>query len=98
MIVSTWTSANSTTTSTILIRVVLFPRSGGDFMHVGLHGLPMDGDHFDLDDGITIKRTYAHLMMPYLVAFKQAEPGKAHPGPWKSAESSAGFDIEAELC
>jgi hypothetical protein len=66
-------------------------------MFVGISGLPMDGDYFDLGDGITIKRTYAHLMMPYVVAFKRPEPGMAHPGPWEAAEQPIGFDIEAEL-
>lgn len=66
-------------------------------MFVGISGLPMDDDHFDIGDGITIKRTYAHLMMPYIVAFERPEPGKAHPAPWEAAEQQAGFDIEAEL-
>ena len=37
-------------------------------------------------------------MMPYIIAFKRPEPGKGHPGPWKTAEGSSAFNIEAELC
>jgi hypothetical protein len=66
-------------------------------LYTGLSGLELDGDNFDLGEGITLKKTYAHLMMPHVVAFKRAEPGKAHPAPWKPAESGIGFDIEAEL-
>lgn len=66
-------------------------------MYAGLSGLELLGDHFEIGRGLTIRRTFAHLMLPTLMAFAPAEPERAHPGPWKSVKGSSGFDILAEL-
>ncbi len=66
-------------------------------LFTGLAGLPLGGDVFDLGKGVEIRKTYGHSMMPYLVAFNRAEPGKPHPPPWMPAESGVGFDMEAML-
>lgn len=66
-------------------------------LYVGLSGLALDGDTFDLGDGVTIRKAYGHLMLPLLMAFSPAERGKAHPAPWRTVEGSGGIDMHAEL-
>ncbi|MBK7848095.1 MAG: hypothetical protein IPJ73_13430 [Zoogloea sp.] len=69
---------------------------GGD-VHAGLSGLELDDDCFDLGDGITLRKTYAHLMAHFVMAFKPAPPGGFHPAPWKPATGGFTFDVSAEL-
>lgn len=66
-------------------------------IHAGLSGLELEEESFDLGDGIIIRNTYAHLMAPFIVAFKPAPPGEHHPAPWKAASGGFNFDINAEL-
>jgi hypothetical protein len=66
-------------------------------MYVGLCGLQLAGDHFDLGRGVFIRKTYGHLMTPFVLATKPAVPGQAHPGPWKAVAGNDGFDMQAEL-
>jgi hypothetical protein len=66
-------------------------------VYAGLSGLQLEVDQIDLGEGIVLRRTYAHLMAPFLVAFAPAQPGQAHPGPWKAARGGYGFDVTAEL-
>jgi Apea-like HEPN len=47
--------------------------------------------------GVVLSKTYAHLMAPFLMAFKSAPPGKHHPAPWKAASGGFFFDVTAEL-
>jgi len=63
----------------------------------GLAGLQLDFDELELGRGVILRRTYAHLMAPFLMAFEPAPPGKPHPRPWKAAHGGLGFDIAAEL-
>jgi hypothetical protein len=66
---------------------------------VGLAGVTLPIDSFDLGEGVTIRRTFAHVFAPYLAAFKRPKPGQAHPAPWKAlAGGGLGADIEVELC
>lgn len=65
--------------------------------YVGLSGLQMEVDSFELGQGISIRKTYAHLMTPYVVAFKRPEQGKPHPAPWVTTSQGKGYDVEAEL-
>ncbi|WEE79520.1 hypothetical protein LZ683_09255 [Comamonas testosteroni] len=69
----------------------------GENVHAGLAGLELDEGCFELGCGIRLIKTYAHLMAPFLMAFKPAALGKHHPGPWKAASGGFGFDINAEL-
>lgn len=69
----------------------------GGNVHVGLTGLDIEKETIDLGEGISLKGTYAHLMAPFIVAFKPAEAGKPHPAPWKPARGGFTFDINAEL-
>ncbi|WP_175864124.1 hypothetical protein [Burkholderia cepacia] len=60
--------------------------------------LPPDQDEYDLGHGLALRRTYAHLMSSYTMAFKPPEaPGKHHPAPWKATTRHDGFDICTEL-
>lgn len=69
---------------------------GGD-IHAGLSGLELEEESFDLGDGLTLSKTYAHLMSPFVMAFKPAPPGGHHPAPWKATAGGFSFDIGAEL-
>ncbi|MGN8064309.1 hypothetical protein ACTJK4_21845 [Ralstonia sp. 22111] len=63
----------------------------------GLH-LPPGTDETDLGQGLVLRRTYAHLMSSYTLAFNPPEaPGKHHPAPWKATARQDAFDVHAEL-
>ncbi|MBN3723939.1 hypothetical protein [Burkholderia sp. Ac-20379] len=63
----------------------------------GLH-LPPGKDEIDLGQGLVLRRTYAHLMSSYTMAFNPPEaPGKHHPGPWKAMSRHDRFDVHVEL-
>lgn len=66
-------------------------------IYAGLSGVELTFDSLPMGEGVVLKRTYAHLMAPFIVAFSPPLPGKAHPAPWKSALGGASFDIHAEL-
>lgn len=66
-------------------------------LYIGLTGAEMQPETFDLGDGLLLRKTYAHLMKPLVLAFTPAAPGKAHPGPWKSIQGQSGYDIRIEL-
>ncbi|OLL33527.1 hypothetical protein BTH42_00590 [Burkholderia sp. SRS-W-2-2016] len=60
--------------------------------------LPPEQDEYDLGDGLVLRRTYAHLMSSYTMAFRPPEaPGKHHPAPWKATTRHDGFDVRTEL-
>jgi len=63
----------------------------------GLTGPALPVEEFAFGQGITISRTFAHLMAPFLMAFSPAEPGKAHPAPLRAAKGGFGFDIVMQL-
>lgn len=63
----------------------------------GLQLLP-GMDEFDLGQGLVLRRTYAHLMSSYMMAFKPPEaPGNHHPAPWKATTRHDAFDVHTEL-
>lgn len=66
-------------------------------LHAGLSGLELQEPSFDLGYGLTLSKTYAHLMAPFLMAFKPAPKGSHHPAPWKAAQGGINVDISAEL-
>lgn len=68
-----------------------------DALHGGVVGLELPIPHFVLADGLELRSTYAHLIAPFLLAFKRPErPGVPHPAPWKDL-AGAGLDITAEV-
>lgn len=66
-------------------------------LHAGLAGIELAEPQFDLGGGVVLRRTYAHMFAPFMLAFTPAEAGKPTPGPWKAARGGLTFDITAEL-
>jgi len=66
-------------------------------LYAGISGLELEELAFDLGHGITLKKTYAHLTMPFLMAFKSAPKASYHPAPWKAVSGGYGWDITSEL-
>ena len=65
--------------------------------YMGLTGAEMEQDLFDLGGGLSLQKTYAHLMKPLIMAFAPAVNGVSNPGPWKSLYEGSGYDIRMEL-
>ena len=68
--------------------------------YAGFTGLqfPPEMGELDLGQGLVLRRTYAHLMSTYMMAFQPPEaPGKHHPAPWKGTTRHDGFDVHTEL-
>jgi hypothetical protein len=63
----------------------------------GLSGITADVDCFEFAEGITLRRTYAHLMSTNVMAFSPAPPGQHHPAPWRAAQGGFAFDINVEI-
>jgi len=66
-------------------------------IHGGLSGIEMTDTEFDFGNGITIRKTYAHLTSPFVLALKPPGKYKHHDGPWKAAKGGVSFDIFAEI-
>ena len=66
-------------------------------LYGGLAGATLPVEEYDFGRGITISRTFAHLMAPFVMAFSPAERGKPHPAPWRSARGGLGFDVHAQI-
>lgn len=64
---------------------------------LGLSNINLQFDKYLFDDNMYITKTYAHMMSPFILAFSPAEPGKAHPAPWKPALGGISHDITAEI-
>lgn len=64
----------------------------------GISGAVLPVDEFEICDGLVLRKTYAHVMSPYILAFHRPErAGQHHPGPWKSAQGGSGMDVEIEI-
>jgi len=66
-------------------------------LHAGVCGADIPVERFEFGAGIVLRKTYAHIMAPYLAAFHPAAPGKPHPAPWKAVSGGLGFDVSLEL-
>ncbi len=66
-------------------------------LYGGISGAELSVDNFEMGYGITLSKTYAHLMAPFMMAFSPAPPGKHHPTPWKAASGGFGFDVVAQI-
>lgn len=65
-----------------------------------LSGIQLEFDSFDLGHGVTLSRTYIHLMSHPMLAFEPASVGKPHPVPWQQIEAKRGttaIDLHAQL-
>src|SRR5450830_156071 len=69
----------------------------GEDIHAGISGIELEEDSFDLGEGISLRRTYAHQFAPFMLAFAKQTPGRPHLGPWKAVSGGFSFDITAEL-
>ena len=63
----------------------------------GLAGATLEPLAFSLPGGVELRRTYAHLMAHFILAFERPAPRAHHPGPWKSANAGLTFDVEVEV-
>ena len=65
----------------------------------GMAGATLNVDKFEICEGLVIRRTYAHVMSPYILAFRRPErAGQHHPGPWKPSRGGhVGLDVEIEI-
>ena len=62
-----------------------------------ISGAQLGTESYDLGEGVVLKRTYAHLLSPCMMAFARPGPKDYHPAPWKAAKGGFGFDIEIEI-
>ena len=63
----------------------------------GITGFPLPVQRFELLPGLTLTRTYAHLIAPFIMAFSPPEkPRSPHPGPW-AALREGGLKILVEI-
>ena len=64
----------------------------------GLAGAVLGVDEFEVCEGLVIRKTYAHVMSPYTLAFRRPERAdQHHPGPWKTAGGGLSLDVEIEV-
>jgi hypothetical protein len=68
-----------------------------DPLHAGIAGITMDVDEFDLGEGLVLRKTFAHFMAPFLMAFAPPKEDGTHPTPWSAVSNGLGFDIQIEL-
>ncbi|MGB6688280.1 MAG: hypothetical protein WBE76_10595 [Terracidiphilus sp.] len=73
---------------------------GAAYHYYLLSGIELDFDSFDLGYGVSLSRTFVHLMGHPVLAFLPAKEGKPSPAPWRQvvANSEAvAVDLLAEL-
>jgi hypothetical protein len=65
-----------------------------------LSGLQLDFGSFDLGQGVSLSRTYLHLMGHPILAFAPAEKEKPSPAPWRAVDArdkAVAVNLLAEL-
>lgn len=67
------------------------------YLFAGFSGAQLGVGSYELGEGVVLKRTYAHLMSPCIMAFARPGPNGYHPGPWRAAKGGFGFDIHIEV-
>lgn len=74
------------------------PNPNDGDLYAGLCGGQVAFETYHLGDGVTVAATYAHLMAPFMFAFRRPpHPGSHHPAPWRAGPGGLAFDIEAEI-
>ena len=64
----------------------------------GVAGAKLGVNNFEICEGLVVRQTYAHLMSPYILAFRRPEhEGQPHPGPWKTTRGGIWMDVEIEV-
>ncbi|MEL7065671.1 MAG: hypothetical protein AAFP00_18165, partial [Bacteroidota bacterium] len=66
-------------------------------LFAGLTNVIINGESFEIAEGICLESIFAHVMAPYIIAFSPGEAGKPHPGPWKAASGGLGFDVKVQI-
>ena len=66
-------------------------------LYAGFSLVSLEPESYDLGKGVTLSRTYAHLMAPFIMAFAPAPPGRHHPAPWNAAKGGLSLDIQVQL-
>lgn len=67
-------------------------------LYGGIAGATLGVDEFEVCSGLVLRKTYAHLMSPYILAFRRPGPtDRTHPGPWKPARGGLWLDVEIEI-
>jgi hypothetical protein len=66
-------------------------------IYAGLANLPSEIGEVDFGSGICLRRTYAYLTAPFLMAFSPAPPNGSHPAPWAAVKGGLSLDITYEL-
>ena len=71
---------------------------GNIALYGGVAGAGLGVDEFEVCNGLVLRKTYAHVMSPYILAFRRPGPTDlTHPGPWKPARGGMWLDIEIEI-
>ncbi len=63
----------------------------------GLSGVEIEEDMYDFGEGIILRKSFAHMFSPFLMAFEPKGKGGFNEGPWRTAKGGMGFDINIEL-
>lgn len=66
-------------------------------LYAGISGVQLEAESFELGHGVTLSKTFAHVMAPFLIAFAPAKPGEPHPAPWSPVSGGLGYDIHVQL-
>ncbi len=65
--------------------------------YVGIAGLPMTGEEFDLAGGVRIRRLYAHMIDCRMMSYSEGTPEKPLPTPVKVVRGGSSIDVSAEV-
>ncbi|MCF1492456.1 hypothetical protein GOZ83_05040 [Agrobacterium vitis] len=63
----------------------------------GIDGIDIGDTPIFYPRGIILRKTYAYVMQPIVMAFSPAPPGEHHPRPWKETRGGSGRTISSEL-
>lgn len=74
-----------------------FPLDTRSRFYVGLAGIRVSPQEIDVGCGAILRSTFAHLMAPFVLAFKPPLTGGPHPGPWKNVSGGLALDISGEI-
>lgn len=66
-------------------------------LYVGSSGITLQTEQCDLGHGVILRKTYANLFSPWMMAFAPAPKRKPHPTPWRAAKGGNSFHINVEL-
>ena len=83
-------------TKSLCLQVAKRMNPNVDSLHAGIAEIAMEADEFELGEGLILRKTFAHFMAPFLMAFAPRDEDGTHPGPW-GAVSDGLNDIHIEL-